>query len=136
MINELGITVSLDMDMRSKGALSGRERSFAMERPKSEPLFAMLSVRVLKKVGVNIVWRKVAQSAARLRPYVGADRLIKSNGPNGGQGRLHLSGCRFAVSKTTDVQRERSSDDRKQVVVVVVITTFSMVYSRRIHRLI
>jgi len=41
------------MDIRSKGTLSGGEGSVAMERPRSEPLFAMLSCRVLKKVGVT-----------------------------------------------------------------------------------
>ena len=48
-----GIAVSSDMDIRSKGVLRGGEGSVAIERPRPEPLFAMLSVRAPKKVGVS-----------------------------------------------------------------------------------
>lgn len=65
------MTAPSDMDIRSKGALSGGEGSVPIERPKSEPLFAMLSFRVSKKegvTGITMVWRRgVARSATRLR---------------------------------------------------------------------
>jgi hypothetical protein len=72
MINELGRAVSLDMDIRSRGALSGGEgpvAPVATERPRSEPLSAMLSSNMSKKVGVSgmvMAWRREVARSARL----------------------------------------------------------------------
>ena len=74
------------MDIRSKGALSGEEDPAAIERPRSGPLFAMLSSRVSKKVGVTVmvmVWgREVAWSTRPDTAHLRAPSRRSGAGPD------------------------------------------------------